>query len=167
VGLVQSFVEAYISPYIPTLVMLLIVVGFASWLGGVRKVGGQKRALRDELVLNLRQARSILEFVESQKTGEEYVIAIPRFYRTAYRQMRDSGNLPRLRRGIREELMTVYTAIDGIDEASTRQEELLVGTPATSPIASELRSQNLDHIRDTVSNVVLPRLEQFRTFTRR
>lgn len=157
----------YILPYTPTLIIVLLAVGLASWMGGRRKAGGQKKALREELVLNLHQASEILEFVDSQKAGESYVTPIPRFYKSAYDEIRRSGNLPSLRRGVREELATVYSAIDRIDDASDRQEELLAGIPAASPIASDLRAENLRFIRDSVSNVVLPRLEQFRTFSRR
>lgn len=162
-----SFYQAYIAPYLPIAITLIIVVTFANWLGSRRVLGGQRRALKRELVQNLTQARAILEFVESQNSGDSYITPIPRFNRSAYDQIRGSGNLDSLKKGIREELEIVYFAIDRIDDASDRQEELTAGVPATSPVAPEIRAQNLTYIRDTVANIVLPRLEQFQTFTRR
>jgi len=157
---VASLLNSYVLPYVPRLVVLLLAVAFGGWAGGRRRVGGQKRALREELSLNLRQAPVILEFVEAQKTGESYITPIPRFYTTAYEEVRRSGNLRSLRRVVKDELITIYSAIDSIDEASDRQAELLAGAAATSPIAEDLRNQNLTYIRDTVTNVVLPRLER-------
>jgi len=161
-GSISSFLSSYVYPYLPTLVLLLIVVGFASLLQGRSRLSGRKRALRDELALNLRQANAVIEFCDQQKTGESYVTPIPRFYKSAYADIRNSGSLRSLRISVREELATVYMAIDRIDQASDRQEELLAGAAATSPIAVELRSQNLTYIKDTVVNVVLPRLERLR-----
>jgi len=159
---VSSFLTSYVYPYLPILVLLLIVVGFATWIQGRSRLSGRKRALRDELSLNLRQANEIIGFCDQQKTGESYVTPIPRFYKSAYADVRNSGSFRSFRISVRDDLSTVYMAIDRIDQASDRQEELLTGAAATSPIAVELRSQNLTFIRDTVVNVVLPRLERLR-----
>jgi hypothetical protein len=161
-GSVSSFLSSYVYPYLPILVVLLLVVGFASWVQQRSRLMSRKRALRDELSLNLRQANEVIEFCEQQKGGESYVTPIPRFYKTAYGDVRNAGNLRSFRISVREDLATAYMAIDRIDQASDRQEELLAGAAATSPIAVELRSQNLTFIRDTVVNVVVPRLERLR-----
>jgi hypothetical protein len=161
-GTVSSFLSSYVYPYLPTLVLLLLVVGFASFIQERNRLSGRKRAMRDELALNLREANEIIEFCDNQKTGESYITPIPRFYKSAYADIRSSGSFRSLKMSVRDELATVYMAIDRIDQASDRQEELLAGAAATSPIAVELRSQNLTFIKDTVTNVVLPRLERLR-----
>ncbi len=166
-GTVWSYFTTYVLPYIPILVVLLVAVAFGNSIGERKATDMQKRALKDELITNLSQARAILEFVEKQTAGEPYVNPIPRFHRSAYEQLRNSGRLRSLKRGVREEIETVYEAIYGVEAASDRQEELLGGAAATSPIAPEIRAQNLTYIRDTIANLVLPRLEQFETFTRR
>jgi hypothetical protein len=157
-----SFFNTYVLPYLPTLVLLLVVVGFANWVQGRSRLSGRRRALKDELSLNLRQAGQVVEFCDRQKTGESYITPIPRFYKSAYEELRRTGGLRSFRISVRDDLSTVYMAVDRVDQASNRQEELLAGAAATSPIAVELRSQNLSFIKDTVTNVVLPRLERLR-----
>ena len=164
IGALSSFFDAYILPYLPTLLILLAAVAFATWLGSWNHVRGQKRALGAELALNLKQASAILEFVDSQKVGASYITPIPRFYTSAYEEMLKSGNLGSLRPGVREETGRLYSQIRRVDDASNRQEELLAGVPGTSPVASELRAENLTYIRDTISNVILPKLEQLGAF---
>ena len=163
-SLLNYLYQTYFVPNIGVLVTLLIVVWAALSWSGRRKAGDMKRALRFELTLNMEVAKSIMEFVDAQKTGDPYVTPIPRFYTSAYDQLRDAGAVNNLRIGTRDQVVTIYRAIKRVDEASTRQEELLVGTPATSPLASDLRAQNLQFIRDTISNTVLPGLEHATTF---
>jgi len=160
--LITSFLSSYVIPYLPILVLLLLAVFFANGLEKRSKIGGQKRALREEMAENLAQSTVLLEFVGSQSTGESYVTPIPRFKRYAFDEMQRSGNLSALKRTVRAELVALYSAIDRINDASNRQEELLVGAPATSPIAVELRARNLTYIRDTVANVVLPILQRYK-----
>ncbi len=159
------FLGVYVLPYLPTLVIVLAAVGLNSWLGTRRRRSGLMRSMRQELVENLQQAKAILEFINSQKEGAPYDLPIPRFRKYAYEQLRNSGSLNLLRKGVQDQIITVYSAIDRVDQASTRQEELLWGAAATSPVAPELRTQTLAFIRDTVSNMILTRLEQFATFT--
>jgi hypothetical protein len=158
--------EVYVFPYLPILLIVLAGVGLASWLGGRRRINGQRWALREELLQNIEQGQAILDFVNAQGKGAPYDIPIPRFHKAAYEQLRNSGNLRFLKRGVREQLVTVYSAIERVEQASNRQEELLLGVAAISPLAVEIRVQNLALIRDTVSNNILTRLEQFRTFAR-
>jgi hypothetical protein len=161
-GTISSFLNSYVYPYLPILVVLLIVVAFTSWIQGRSRLSGRKRALRDELSLNLKQADEVIAFCDQQKSGESYVTPIPRFYKSAYADVRNSGSLRNFRVSVRDDLSTVYMAIDRVDQASDRQEDLLAGAAATSPIAPELRGQNLAFVKDTVVNVVLPRLERLR-----
>jgi hypothetical protein len=157
--------QAYVLPYVPILLIALVAVGYAGWLGGQRRLNGQRWALKQELVQNVEQGRAILEFVNAQGKGAPYDVPIPRFYKAAYEQLRNSGNLRFLKRGVREQLVTVYSAIERVERASNWQEELLLGVAAITPLAVEVRAQNLALIRDTVSNIILTRLEQFGTFT--
>jgi hypothetical protein len=156
--------QTYFVPNIGVLVTLLIVVWAALSWNGRRRTGDMKKALRFELKLNIEVARSIQDFVDTQKTGDPYVTPIPRFYSTAYDQLRDAGEVNSLKIGARDQVVTIYRAIKRVDEASDRQEELLVGTAATSPLAGDLRAQNLQFIRDTISNTILPGLEHATTF---
>lgn len=167
VAMLRYAYTTIVIPYVPTLIILLVAVWFAGAANSRRTAWLLRRALKDELKTNLSQARAILEFVERQKAGELYITPIPRFRKSSYEVLRNSGRLRTLSRGVREEVQTVYDAIDQIDDASDRQEELAGGPAATSPIAPEIRAENLKYIRDTVANVILPRLEQFQTFTRR
>jgi len=162
---IAPFFQVYVLPYLPTLLIVIAALELANWQGNRRRRGELMSALRQELVENLEQARAILEFVKSQKEGTPYDLPIPRFRRDAYDQLRNSGNLRLLKLSVREQLTSVYAAISRVDEASRRQEELMWGAPATSPVAPELRAQILAFIRDTVSNLILTRLEQFATFT--
>ena len=164
VSLLNYIYQTYFVPNIGVLVTLLIVVWAALSWGGRRKIGEMKKALGFELKLNMEVAKSIMEFVDAQKTGDPYVTPIPRFYSSAYDQLRDAGAVNSLKIGTRDQVVTIYRAIKRVDEASTRQEELLVGTPATSPLAGDLRAQNLQFIRDTISNTILPGLEHATTF---
>jgi hypothetical protein len=161
----QPFFSVYVIPYLPTLILVLAAVGLASWLDTRKRRNGQIRALRMELAENLEQAKAVLQFVSSQKEGAAYVVPVPRFHTDAFEQLRNSGYLQSLKRGVREQLVTVYSAIERVDDASNRQEELLWGAASTSPVAPELRAQTLAFIRDTVSNMILTRLEQFATFS--
>lgn len=163
-GFLNWFFTTFIEPYVGTLVILLIVVWAAVSLNGGRKTSAMKRALSFELSLNLVVSKSIVEFVDAQKVGDPYVTPIPRFYMSAYDHLRDAGALNSLKLSFRDQVVNVYRAMSRVDEASTRQEELLVGTAGTSPLAGDLRAQNLQFIRDTVSNTILPGLEHAVTF---
>jgi len=162
---IGPFVGAYIIAYLPTLVIIILAVWLSSWLSGRRVRNGLMTALRQELADNLQQAKAILEFVNAQKEGAPYDLPIPRFRMDAFVQLRRAGYLGMLKRSVREQLITVYSAIERVDIASTRQEELLWGAAATAVVAPELRAQTLAFIRDTVTNMIQTRLEQFATFT--
>lgn len=163
-GLLNYIYQTFVVPYIGTLVTLLIVIWVAVWLGAQRKTGAMKRALRYELALNLAVSKAVIEFVDGQKVGDPYVTPIPRFYASAYDQLRDAGALTSLKPVAREQVVTIYRSIVRVEEASRRQEELLVGMAATSPLAGDLRAQNLQFIRDTVANTIIPQLEHATTF---
>lgn len=163
-GFLNWLYTTFLAPYIGTLIILLIVVWAAVSLNGSRKMNGMKRALRFELTLNLAVSKSIVEFVDAQKVGDPYVTPIPRFYMTAFNQLKDAGALNSLKVYSRDQVVNIYRSISRVDEASDRQEELLVGTAATSPLSGDLRAQNLQFIRDTVSNTIQPGLEHAITF---
>ena len=163
-GILTYLYQTFVVPYVGVLVTLLVVVWAALSLGERRRIGNMRKALRFELALNLAVSKSVIDFVDAQKTGDPYVTPIPRFYTSAYDQLRDAGAVTNLKIGARDQVVTIYRAIKRVDEASTRQEELLVGTAATSPLANDLRAQNLQFIRDTISNTIQPQLDHIMTF---
>jgi hypothetical protein len=77
---ISSFLGSYVYQCLPTVVRLMIVVGFASLEQGVGRFSGRKRAPTDEFVLNPRQASAVIEFCDQQKTGESYIALTPMIY---------------------------------------------------------------------------------------
>jgi hypothetical protein len=97
--------------------------------------------------------------VEGQRVGTPYTIPIPRFYTSAFDNLRNGGFLFRLKPALSEELVAIYETIERVHAACDRQEELAVGPAATSPLAPDLRAASLNFIADSVQNTVKPRLQ--------
>lgn len=102
----------------------------------------------------------MIEYAETQKTGSPYALSIPRFYTTAFDNLRSQGFVFRLKKGLADEVVFIYLTIQRIHSACDRQEDLATGAAATSPLAGDLRIQNLDFIASMTHNVVKPRLEK-------
>lgn len=148
------------------MVIFIVLVWYRDLLHERDSYYSARRGVYTEAKMNLDVAKSIIEFVEAQKTGDPYVTPIPRFFTSAFDWFKNSGNLEYLSSKPKEDLIAIYSAIARIEDASDRQEELVIGTAAGSPLAAELRSQNLAFILDATSNIVLTRLEHFSTFSR-
>lgn len=158
-----QFFNLYIYPYLATIIVLGILLWLAEALSGRSKLGSAKRAVFAEIRMNAEVSKSIIEYVETQTSGDPYVAPMPRFYVSAFENLKNQGHLLKLKRELRDDLTFIYMTLDRISEATVRQEELVVGAAAASPLAADLRSQNLSYIHNTVSNVVKPRLERLRT----
>lgn len=165
-GYLTNFFNLHIYPYLATIIVLGILLWLGQALAGRSRAGSVKRAVFAEIRMNAEVSKSIMEYVETQKTGDPYVTPMPRFYVTAFENLKNQGHLFKLKRELRDDLVFIYMTMDRISEATDRQEELVVGAAAASPLAADLRSQNLAYIHNTVSNVVKPRLERLRTLYR-
>jgi hypothetical protein len=159
VDLVRSFLVAYVEPYVVLMVLLVSSLWAGFRIAGRRDLGTAKRAIATEVRLNIRMCSSVIGYAEDQKVGHPYIIPIPRFYTTAYDNLRSRGLLFELRKELSDELVFIYETIERVHAACDRQEELAVGVAATSPIAPDLRSESLAFIRDSVKNTIKPRLE--------
>lgn len=155
-----SFLITYVEPYVVLIALLAVFLWVGMRIIGRRSFNLAKDAIKGEVKLNIRVCSSLIEYTEGQKVGDPYSIPIPRFYTSAFDGLRNQGYLFRLKGEFSEELITIYTVIERVHAASDRQEELAVGPAATSPLAADLRSKSLTFIRDTVRNVIRPRLER-------
>jgi hypothetical protein len=164
--MLSDFLKTYVIPYIPTIITLGVLLGIGSWLAGRGKFSRAKAAMAAEIRMNIETSKSILAYVEDQKVGDPYTTPIPRLYTSAFNNLKDQGFIFKLKRALSEDLMQIYQAIATVNQASDRQEELAVGAGATSPLAPDLRSQNLAFIHNTISNVIKPRLERLITTNR-
>ncbi len=156
---VTGFLTTYVEPYAATIIILGVLLWIGVGLAGRARFVTAKHAIAGEIRLNMAICEAVIKYVEAQKVGNPYTIPIPRFYTSAFDNLRTQGYLYRLRKkDLTQELIEIYTTIDRIHAASDRQEELAVGAAATSPMAADLRSQNLGFILGNVKNIVEPRL---------
>jgi len=167
--LVPSSVTNYLTSYVEPYVAIFLVLGALLWAGirlnGRAQFVTAKRAIAGEIRLNLKVCNAMIEYVEAQKVGHPYSIAMPRFYTTAFENLRIHGYLYRFKKkDLTQELIEIYTTIDRIHAASDRQEELAVGAAAAAPMAADLRSQNLAFILGNIKNVVEPRLGRLEAY---
>jgi hypothetical protein len=159
----SSFLSTYVEPYVTVMVMLGILLWAGVRLDGRARFGTAKRAVLGEVKLNLRVCEEVISYVEAQKVGTPYSLPMPRFYATAFDNLRSQGYLYKLKKEFRDELLTIYMTIERVHAASTRQEDLAVGPGAASPLASDLRSQNLAFILGNVTNIIQPQLSRLDT----
>ncbi len=160
VSRLSTFFTADIEPYLFVMVALGVLLWIGVRLTGNAKLASAKRAVAGEVRLNLEVCKAVIEYVEAQKTGTPYGLPMPRFYTEAYSNMRTEGYLFRLKKDLRRDIVAVYMTIDRVHAASTRQEDLAVGPAAASPLASDLRSQNLAFILGNVTNIIQPQLQR-------
>ena len=166
IGTFVNIFDLYIYPYLAPIVVLGILVWIAEGLNGRSKFSAAKRAVFSEIRLNIEVCKAVQAFVDTQKVGDPYTTPMPRFYTAAFEGLKNQGYLFKMKRELRDDLTLIYMTIDRISQAANRQEELLVGAAATSPLAADLRSQNLSYIHSTISNVIKPRLDRLRTLYR-
>jgi hypothetical protein len=152
--------EVYVFPYVATLLVALLAVGFAMAAWRRSTESSVKATLRAEMKTNVEVSRSIMTYSRNQLTSDATVQPMPRYHETAYLEYKRVGLLDRLPRKSGAELIDVYLYIESVNEAGRRQEDLAFGPSAAYPNSRELRLQNLTYIVDVIHNVVGPYQER-------
>jgi len=160
VNLATPLVEQYLLPYLATLFIALMAVGFALRASRSNAESSVKGLLRAEMRTNTEISKSLIVYAQQQQTSAATVQPMPRYHETAYLEYRRVGLLDRLLRRASEELIDLYLYMGSVNEAGRRQEDLAFGPSAAYPQSHELRLQNLKYIEDTVHNVVGPYQER-------
>ncbi|QQG49319.1 MAG: hypothetical protein HY247_03135 [archaeon] len=160
ISLVINYLYTYVVPYLA----IIAILGLLLWAGlsasSSRRFRTARAAMMGEVRLNIQLSKSIVEYTEKQKVGSPYAIPIPRFYTTAYDNLRNQGMLFRLKPELSQDLAEIYMAIDRVHAACDREEDLAIGPAATSPMAADLRAEALSFIQSSVNTFVKPRLDR-------
>lgn len=154
--------QTYVFPYLFTLVIAFLSVWLAfsiSARNGRRKV---RNALRAELKTNAIVTRKIMDYADSQLSGDTSIAPMPRYSRHAYMEYKRHGLVAKLPQKIREEMESLYLNKESVNKAGRRQEELAFGPAAAFPNAHTLRLENLTFVRDTAHNVIEPYQDRLR-----
>ncbi len=161
--IVVDFLQTYVLRYLVVLVIAFLSVWFAFALSGRRAVSRARHSLIAEMKTNVRVSKQIVEYADSQLSGESSVAPIPRYQTQAFLEYKRIGLARKLPMKIAEELEALYLSKESVNEAGRRQEELAFGPAAAFPNAHTLRLENLTYLRDTAHNVVEPYLDRLKT----
>jgi hypothetical protein len=159
--LASDFVN-YILPYLVILVIAFLSIAFAFDLNDRNAKYKARRALALELRTNAKITTNIVNYADSQLTGEASVQPMPRYETQAFMEYKKLGMLRRLPPKIIDELESLYLSKESVNEAGRRQEELAFGPAAAFPNAHTLRLENLTYLRDTAHNVIEPYLDRLK-----
>ena len=159
--LASDFVT-YILPYLIVLAIAFISIAFAFELNDRNAKYKARRALALELRTNAKITTNIVNYADSQLTGEASVQPMPRYETQAFMEFKKLGLLRRLSPKIIDELESLYLSKTSVNEAGRRQEELAFGPAAAFPNAHTLRLENLTYLRDTAHNVIEPYLDRLK-----
>jgi len=171
----QTVIDFLRTYGLPGLVVLAIVfsvvviaivflsVWFAFRLSGRRALTKARHSLVAEMKYNARVSKQIVEYADSQLSGETSVAPIPRYQTQAFLEYKKVGLAGKLPMKIAEELEALYLSKESVNEAGRRQEELAFGPAAAFPNAHTLRLENLTYLRDTAHNMVEPYLDRLKT----
>jgi hypothetical protein len=159
--LASDFVN-YILPYLIILIIAFFSIAFAFDLNDRNAKYKAKRALALELRTNAKITTNIVNYADSQLTGESSVQPMPRYETQAFMDYKKLGLLRRLSPKIIDELESLYLSKESVNEAGRRQEELAFGPAAAFPNAHTLRLENLTYLRDTAHNVIEPYLDRLK-----
>ena len=159
--LASDFVT-YILPYLIVLVIAFISIAFAFELNDRNAKYKARRALALELRTNAKITTNIVNYADSQLSGEASVQPMPRYETQAFMEYKKLGLLRRLSPKIIDELESLYLSKESVNEAGRRQEELAFGPAAAFPNAHTLRLENLTYLRDTAHNVIEPYLDRLK-----
>lgn len=154
--LISSFSRAYIIPYLPVLVIALIVVWVAFDLTRRRTKNLASAALRAEIRTNTNVTKAIIAYADSQLSGETCISPMPRYHMRAFLEYKRLGMMEKMPSRIAEELENLYLNMESVNRAGKRQEDLAFGPAASFPNAQNLRIENLTFARDTVHNIIAP-----------
>ena len=157
-----QFLQTYVLPYLVILAISLFSVWFGFALSRRNVRARARRALAVELRTNARITKDIVEYADSQLSGDTSVSPMVRYQTQAFLEYKRNGLFRRLPPKIFEELESLYLSKESVNEAGRRQEELAFGPAAAFPNAHTLRLENLTYIRDTAHNVIEPYLDRLK-----
>ncbi len=158
----MQFLETYVIPYVIVLAIAFLTVAFAFDLNERNQKYKARRALALEVRTNAKVTTSIVNYADSQLSGEASVQPMPRYESQAFLEYKKLGLLRRLPLKIIDEIESLYLSIESVNEAGRRQEELAFGPAAAFPNAHTLRLENLTYLRDTAHNVIEPYLDRLK-----
>ncbi len=153
---ISSFSLTYVIPYLPILVIALIVVWVAFSLSGRRNRYRLRAALRAEMRTNMNVTKAILTYADSQLSGQTSVAPMPKYHVRAFFEYKKHGLMEKTLPKIADELESLYLNMESVNKAGRRQEELAFGPAAAFPNAHTLRLENLTFVRDTAHNLIAP-----------
>jgi len=157
-----EFLQLYVIPYVIVLAIAFLTVAFAFNLNERNQRYKSRRALSLELRTNARVTTAIVNYADSQLSGEASVQPMPRYETEAFQDYKKLGLLRRLPPKIVDELESLYLSKVSVNEAGRRQEELAFGPAAAFPNAHTLRLENLTYLRDTAHNIIEPYLDRLK-----
>jgi hypothetical protein len=161
----QSFLtslQLYVFPYLFTLVIAFLSVWLAFAISRSNARHKARNMLRAELRENAILTRKIMEYADSQLSGNTSVAPMPSYSKRAYMEYKRLGLTERLPKKIRDELEILYLNKESVNKAGRRQEDLAFGPAAAFPNAHTLRLENLTFVRDTAHNVIEPFQDRIR-----
>jgi hypothetical protein len=157
-----DFLRTYVLAYVVVLFIALASVWFAFSLSGRSQRWKARRALAVELRTNGKVTKQIVEYADSQLSGDTSVAPMPRYQTQAFLEYKRLAMGRRIPPKILEELESLYLSKESVNEAGRRQEELAFGPAAAFPNAHTLRLENLTYLRDTAHNMIEPYLDRLK-----
>jgi hypothetical protein len=154
--LISSFSRTYIIPYLPVLIIALLVVWVAFDLTGRRRKNLVRAALRAEIRTNIAVTKAITAYADKQLSGQTSISPMPRYHMRAFLEYKRLGMMEKVPPKIAEELENLYLNMESVNKAGKRQEDLAFGPASAYPNAHNLRIENLTFARDTVHNIIAP-----------
>ena len=115
-----------------------------------------------ELRTNAKVTKQIVEYADSQLSGDTSVAPMPKYQTQAFLEYKRLAMGRRIPPKILEELESLYLSKESVNEAGRRQEELAFGPAAAFPNAHTLRLENLTYLRDTAHNMIEPYLDRLK-----
>jgi cbb3-type cytochrome oxidase subunit 3 len=157
-----AFLQVWVLPYMIILVIAFACIWFAFALSKRNQSWRARRALAVELRTNAKTTKRIVEYADSQLSGDTSVAPMPRYQTQAFFEYKKLALGRRIPPKILEELESLYLSKESVNEAGRRQEELAFGPAAAFPNAHTLRLENLTYLRDTAHNTIEPYLDRLK-----
>lgn len=154
--------QTYVIPYLIVLAIAFLTVAFAFNMEHRRTRYRAKRALLMEIRTNAKVTTAIVNYADSQLSGESSVQPMPRYALGAFDDYKVMGLIRDVPPKIADELQALYLSMESVNEAGRRQEELAFGPAAAFPNAHTLRLENLTYLRDTAHNTIEPYLDRLK-----
>jgi len=158
----EDFLQTYVLPYVVILFISFAGIWFAFSLSMRNQRWKARRALAVELRTNAKVTKQIVEYADSQLSGDTSVAPMPKYQTQAFLEYKKLAMGRRIPPKILEELESLYLSKESVNEAGRRQEELAFGPAAAFPNAHTLRLENLTYLRDTAHNMIEPYLDRLK-----